>query len=181
MPFLSFWYQPHPHSLRIALVRVVTREAPEMQILPESCGSGVKMLLLSQFFYYDGRVVTKCSKERSAVRVQGSWVIGQGAGVRGQNWGQISRFGVILTLYSIFDQFVTSVLTPDPWPPIPDSWSLTAECSSEHFGTNPIFIAQKFTLWEHLPLKLLEMQILPESVENSWWERIALMRAIFEQ
>ena len=33
-----------------------------------------------------------------------------------------------------------------PLPPAP--WPLTAEWSSEHFGANPIFIAQKFSLWE---------------------------------
>ena len=47
---------------------------PKMQILPEFWRSGVKVLLLSQFFYYDGRVDTKCSDENSAVRDQGSGV-----------------------------------------------------------------------------------------------------------
>ena len=45
--------------------------------------SGVKMLLLSQFFYYDGRVDTKYSDENSAVRDQGSGVRGQGFQNRG--------------------------------------------------------------------------------------------------
>ena len=57
---------------------------PKMQILPELWRSGVKMLLLSQFFYYDGRVDTKCSDENSAVRDQGSGVRGKrlGSGVK---------------------------------------------------------------------------------------------------
>ena len=57
---------------------------PKMQILPESWGSGVKMLLLSQFFIYYGRVDTKCSEGHSAVRDQGSGVRGKrsGSGVK---------------------------------------------------------------------------------------------------
>ena len=55
---------------------------PEMQILPESRGSGVKMLLLNQFFYYGGRIDIMCSEEYSTVRGQGSRIRGQGSGVK---------------------------------------------------------------------------------------------------
>ena len=54
---------------------------PEMHILPESPGSGVKMLLFNQFVYYGGRI-DKCSEEHSAVRGQGSRIRGQGSGVK---------------------------------------------------------------------------------------------------
>ena len=79
-----------------------------------------------------------------------SGVSGRGSGVRGQGSKQGSniKIWVFLELFSRLHQLVTPILTPDPQPTTPDPWPLTGECSSEHFGTNPIFIALKLPLWE---------------------------------
>ena len=113
----------------------------------------------------------KCSEENSAVK-------GQVSGVRGKNRGQISIF-VFFLFFSRFDQLVTPVLTPDPWPPTPDPWPLTVECSSEHFGTNPIFIAQKLTSWEHYLWNSRNADFTSGNRVKTWGGRELLSRGQF--
>ena len=132
-----------------------------MHILPESLvNSRWERIALTRAIYELWRWGWYQNAQKSipllGVRGVGSRVRGQGS-KQGSNikiWGYFE-------LFSRLHQLMSPVLTPDPWPLTPDSWPLTGKCSSEHFGTNPIFITQKVSFWEHLSMKLLEMQILP--------------------
>ena len=165
---------------KLSLWEHLPMKLPEMQILQESVENlRWERIALTRAIFKLWRWGWYQNAQKS---IPQSGVSGRGSGVRGQGSKQGSNIKIcfFLELFSRLHQLVTPILTPDPQPPTPDPWPLTGECSSEHFGTNPIFIAQKLSLWEHLPMKLLEMQVLQESVENLRWERIALTRTIFK-
>ena len=121
-------------------------------------------------------LVSKYSEEHSPVRGQGSRVGGRGSGVK---IGVTSWCNLKKSSKKPESWYLTPVLTPDPWPLTPDHLPLTGECSSEHFGPNPIFIAWKLPLWEQFsPISSFPLILVKSASPGVSWVS-ALTSSIF--